>query len=72
MGKSRSDLARELYSAFAAGDRGVVERLLSKDFRFSAPPDPLLDRVATSSDVGPVRAQISCSISSVSWKQAMR
>lgn len=44
MGKSRSDLARELYRAFAAGDRDVVERLLSKDFRFSAPPDPLLDR----------------------------
>jgi ketosteroid isomerase-like protein len=44
VGTSRSDLARELYRAFAAGDRDVVERLLSNDFRFSAPPDPLLDR----------------------------
>ena len=44
MSKSRSDLARELYRAFAAGDREVAERLLSEDFLFSAPPDPLLDR----------------------------
>jgi ketosteroid isomerase-like protein len=41
---SRSEIARELYEAFAAGDRAVAERLLAKDFRFSAPPDPLLDR----------------------------
>jgi ketosteroid isomerase-like protein len=44
MGTSRIDIARELYEAFAAGDREMVERRLGKDFRFSAPPDPLLDR----------------------------
>jgi len=40
----RSHLARALYEAFAAGDRVAAERLLSEDFTFSAPPDPLLDR----------------------------
>jgi ketosteroid isomerase-like protein len=44
MGRSRTDIARELYEAFAAGDRAVAEQRLSKDFTFSAPPDPLLDR----------------------------
>src|SRR5262245_20086421 len=41
---SRIDIARELYEAFAAGDRDVAERHLGADFQFSAPPDPLLDR----------------------------
>jgi SnoaL-like domain len=41
---SRIALARELYEAFAAGDRAAVERRLGRDFTFSAPPDPLLDR----------------------------
>jgi ketosteroid isomerase-like protein len=40
----RSEIARELYEAFAAGDRAAAERLLAEDFTFSAPPDPLLDR----------------------------
>ena len=44
MGTNRIDIARELYEAFASGDRDVVEQRLSRDFRFSAPPDPLLDR----------------------------
>ena len=38
------EAARELYRAFAAGDRDTVERLLSDDFTFSSPPDPQLDR----------------------------
>jgi ketosteroid isomerase-like protein len=42
--RSRTDLTRELYEAFAIGDRDTVERLLADDFRLSAPPDPLLDR----------------------------
>jgi hypothetical protein len=37
-------LAQDLYLAFAAGDRELVERLLADGFRFSSPPDPLLDR----------------------------
>ena len=37
-------LARELYLAFAAGDRGAVEGLLSEDFEFSSPVHPALDR----------------------------
>jgi hypothetical protein len=44
MGGSRIDIAREIYEAFATGDRDVLERHLSKEFKFSAPPDPLLDR----------------------------
>ena len=38
------EAAREMYRAFAAGDRDTVERLLSYDFTFSSPPDPTLDR----------------------------
>jgi hypothetical protein len=33
-----------MYTAFAAGDRNTVERLLADDFTFHAPPDPNLDR----------------------------
>jgi ketosteroid isomerase-like protein len=44
MGRSHIDIARELYEAFAAADRDAVEERLGEDFRFSAPPDPLLDR----------------------------
>jgi ketosteroid isomerase-like protein len=38
------ELAREIYEAFAAGDRATVERLLADDFTFHSPPDPQLDR----------------------------
>ena len=44
MARSRADLARALYEAFAAADRDAAERLLGTGFTFSAPPDPLLDR----------------------------
>lgn len=40
----RAHIAREMYRAFADADRERVERTLSADFTFSAPPDPLLDR----------------------------
>jgi ketosteroid isomerase-like protein len=40
----RIERARELYLAFAAGARDVVERLLTDDFTFSSPVDPALDR----------------------------
>jgi ketosteroid isomerase-like protein len=40
----RSELARSMYRAFAAADRGAVERILADDFAFSSPPDPSLDR----------------------------
>jgi len=36
--------AREMYLAFAAGDRAAVEALLTDDFTFSSPVDPRLDR----------------------------
>jgi ketosteroid isomerase-like protein len=39
-------LAREVYGAFASGDRSVVERLLTGDFTFFSPPDPGIDRAA--------------------------
>ena len=41
---SRTSLARELYLAFAAGDRATVEDLLTEDFAFSSPVDPALNR----------------------------
>jgi hypothetical protein len=44
MSRNRIDIARELYEGFASADREAVEQLLSPDFTFSAPPDPLLDR----------------------------
>ncbi|MGN6866851.1 MAG: nuclear transport factor 2 family protein [Solirubrobacteraceae bacterium] len=40
----RTSRARELYLAFAAGDRAAVEGLLTDDFAFSSPVDPALDR----------------------------
>ena len=44
MSGSRIDIAREMYEAFANGDRDLVERHLGDAFTFSAPPDPHLDR----------------------------
>jgi len=41
---STTSRARELYRAFAAGDRTAVEGMLTDDFTFSSPPDPRLDR----------------------------
>jgi SnoaL-like domain len=43
-GADRKQIVRDAYAAFAAGDREFYEQRLSHDFRFSAPPDPLLDR----------------------------
>ena len=40
----RIDTARELYVAFAAGDRDAVDRILADDFTFSSPVDVGLDR----------------------------
>jgi ketosteroid isomerase-like protein len=37
-------IARDLYRAFAAGDRDFVERVLAADFTFSSPLDVGLDR----------------------------
>jgi ketosteroid isomerase-like protein len=40
----RTQLAGDLYRAFASGDRDVVERSLADDFTFSSPVDVGLDR----------------------------
>jgi len=40
----RVDRVRELYRAFAAGDRQVVDGLLGDEFTFSSPVDVGLDR----------------------------
>jgi SnoaL-like domain len=40
----RISSARELYLAFAAGDRDLVDGILAKEFRFSSPVDVGLDR----------------------------
>ena len=40
----RVTTAKQMYAAFAAGDRATVEELLASDFRFSSPPDPELNR----------------------------
>jgi ketosteroid isomerase-like protein len=44
MSADRKQIVRDFYAAFAAGDRSFYEERLSDDFRFSAPPDPKLDR----------------------------
>jgi ketosteroid isomerase-like protein len=41
---NRLELARSVYQAYASGDRGVVERLLSDDFVFYSPADVGIDR----------------------------
>ncbi len=35
---------RDMYRAFASGDRAAIERMLSDDFSFSSPVDVGLDR----------------------------
>jgi ketosteroid isomerase-like protein len=40
----RLELARGVYTAFAAGDRDAIESLLAEPFAFSSPADPSLDR----------------------------
>ena len=40
----RAQLVRDVYLAFAAGDRNVVERAFADDFTFSSPLDVGLDR----------------------------
>ncbi len=40
----RTQLARDLYLAFAAGDHERVESMLAKEFTFSSPVDVGLDR----------------------------
>ena len=42
----RIELVRACYAAYEAGDRSVLERALSDDFRFFSPPDPGIDRTA--------------------------
>ena len=37
-------LAEDLYTAWRTADRDQAERLLAEGYRFSSPPDPLLDR----------------------------
>ena len=44
MAVDRTDLARDCYLAFAAGDRARIEALFSEDFTFSSPYDVGLDR----------------------------
>jgi ketosteroid isomerase-like protein len=40
----RTDLVREVFSAYRRDDRAAVEALISEDFKFFSPPDPGLDR----------------------------
>ncbi len=40
----RAQVVRDVFRAFAAGDRDFVERTFAADLKFSSPPDPLLDR----------------------------
>ncbi|MGA9876778.1 MAG: nuclear transport factor 2 family protein [Solirubrobacteraceae bacterium] len=40
----RTNIARTVYRAFAAGERQVIEGLFAPDFVFFSPPDPGLDR----------------------------
>jgi ketosteroid isomerase-like protein len=40
----RLKVVRDCYRAYETGDRSVVERILTDDFTFSAPPDVGIDR----------------------------
>jgi ketosteroid isomerase-like protein len=40
----RVEIARSIYRAFAAGERGVVEAAFAPELSFHSPPDPELDR----------------------------
>jgi ketosteroid isomerase-like protein len=40
----RTQLARDMYTAYETGDRETVERIVAADFEFFAPPDPGIDR----------------------------
>jgi SnoaL-like domain len=42
--EDRRQRARDMYLAFASGDRTSIERMLSDDFSFSSPVDVGLDR----------------------------
>jgi ketosteroid isomerase-like protein len=42
--KDRLQIARDIYGAYASGDRSVVEALLSDDFTFYSPADVGIDR----------------------------
>ncbi len=44
MSHAHTELARDMYRAFAAGDRAAAERILTVDFTFSSPLDVGLDR----------------------------
>jgi ketosteroid isomerase-like protein len=41
---NRLELVRDSYRAYETGDRAKLERILSDDFVFSAPPDVGIDR----------------------------
>jgi ketosteroid isomerase-like protein len=43
---SRAELARSAYGAYASGDRGVIEELLTDDLIFFSPADVGIDRAA--------------------------
>jgi ketosteroid isomerase-like protein len=40
----RLQVVRDCYRAYETGDRDLVERILTDDFNFSAPPDVGIDR----------------------------
>ena len=42
---NRSQIVRNVYRAFAAGDRTLIEQTFADDFTFSSPLDVGLDRV---------------------------
>ena len=42
--EDRLELVRNVYRAFASGDRGVTEKAFTDDFTFSSPLDVGLDR----------------------------
>lgn len=42
----RTDTARAVYRAFAAGEREVIESLFAPDYVFYSPPDPGIGRSA--------------------------
>ena len=70
--EDRVERARDLYLAFAAGNRNAVERMLTDDFTFSSPLDVGLTARATSSAAGRARVGDRTSSSCACYRQGTR
>ena len=69
MTAARTQLARDLYHAFAEGDREAVDRVLAEGFTFSSPVDVGLDRVGYISSAAGLAPGNTSSSNSCDWSR---